>query len=138
MRIFDGVSRLQGGLDYHLARHNLLVSNLSHVDTPGFQPLDLERVDFGSVMASLQATHPDHYGTQVATGPNGVAAASGTLETKVFADPAAQAGPDGNAVSLDREAVKIASNQVRYDVIAQLVAGQLGGLQWAANDGRSG
>lgn len=130
MRIFAGVDRLQGGLDYHLARHNLLVSNLSHVDTPGYKPLDLERVEFGEVMANLEATHPDHFGAQPMQ--------AGGVGTKVITDPVAQAGPDGNAVSLDREAVKIASNQVRYDVVAQLVAGELAGLGWAANDGRGG
>jgi flagellar basal body rod protein FlgB len=45
---------------------------------------------------------------------------------------------DGNAVSLDREAVKIAANQMRYDAIASLTQNELSGLVWAANDGRGG
>ena len=37
---------------------------------------------------------------------------------------------------LDREAVKIASNQMRYDMIAQLASSQLAGLSWAVSDGK--
>ncbi len=52
-------------------------------------------------------------------------------------DASAQAaGSDGNAVSLDREAVKIATNQLRYDTVASLTQNELSGLVWAANDGR--
>jgi len=39
---------------------------------------------------------------------------------------------------VDREAAKIAANQVRYDALASLVSGELSGLSWAANDGRAG
>ncbi len=53
-------------------------------------------------------------------------------------DPGAAAGADGNGVDLDREAVKIASNQMRYDVIAQLASSQLASLAWAASDGKHG
>src|SRR5689334_19405025 len=45
-RMFDAfasVSSLQGALDYHMERHNLLVSNIAHVDTPGYRPVDLAR-----------------------------------------------------------------------------------------------
>ena len=57
---------------------------------------------------------------------------------RVVTDPTAKSGPDGNAVNVDREASKIAANQVRYDVLARLVQGELSGLAWAANDGRNG
>jgi flagellar basal-body rod protein FlgB len=133
MRIFDSVEQLRGGLDYHLARHNLLVANLGHVDTPGFKPLDLERASAtsfkGALHAAMASTQPGHFGVTPIT-----ASASGAW--KVVEDPAAAAGSDGNGVSLDREAVKIASNQLRYDTLASLVQNQLSGLEWAANDGK--
>ena len=43
--LFTGVDRLNGTLDYHLERQNVLVSNIAHVDTPGYVPKDLARVD---------------------------------------------------------------------------------------------
>jgi flagellar basal body rod protein FlgB len=51
---------------------------------------------------------------------------------------ASASGADGNKVSLDREAVKIATNQLRYDTLASLVQNELSGLAWAANDGKGG
>lgn len=132
--LFTGVDRLNGTLDYHLERQNVLVSNIAHVDTPGYVPKDLARVDaltagsgsaqFGVTMARTMANHLDD------------PVAPGLFSGRVFEDPAASPGNDGNYVSLDREAAKIASNQVRYEVIAQVVAGELDGLRFAANDGK--
>jgi flagellar basal-body rod protein FlgB len=132
MRIFDSIEQLRGGLDYHLARHNLLVANLGQADTPGFKPMDLERTtptSFEGVLhTAIQATQPGHIAA---------AQSSTTGETwRVVHDASAAAGNDGNGVSLDREAVKIASNQLRYDTLASLVQNQLSGLAWAANDGK--
>ncbi len=129
MSLFDAVSKLRGGLDYHLARHNLLTSNLAHLDTPGYKPLDLEREGgFHSVLhTEMESTQPMH-----------LAGSTQTASGKVIEDPTAKPGLDGNAVNVDREAAKVAANQVRYDTLAQLVAGELNGLSWAANDGRNG
>lgn len=138
MSLYDGIGKLRGGLDYHLARQNVLVANLSHLDTPGYRPLDLERTpaSFAKALnAELAVTDPAHMGGRQSPGaPGGEAATFG----KVVNDPTAQAGADGNGVNVDREASKIAANQVRYDVLARLVASELSGLAWAANDGRSG
>jgi flagellar basal-body rod protein FlgB len=126
-----GIDTLRAGLDYHLARHNLLTANLSHVDTPGFRPLDLERkVPFaGALHTAMASTQPGHLGGSGSS-------VARTEQIRVIPDPAAVAGEDGNAVNLDREAVKIAANNIHYDAIASLVADQLTTLSWAANDGR--
>jgi flagellar basal-body rod protein FlgB len=131
--LFTSIDRLNGTLDYHLERQNILVSNVAHVDTPGYVPKDLARMDnpasggsaqFDLVMSRTMASHmPDPV-------------APGLFRGRVFEDPSASPGNDGNYVSLDREAAKIASNQVRYEVISQLVAGELDGLRFAANDGK--
>ena len=133
MRILDSVESLHASLDYHLARHNVLTANLAHADTPGFRPLELQRTGAfeGALHAALETTNPGHIGASHS--------AAGGPGWQVVEDTTAQAtGNDGNAVSLDREAVKIASNQLRYDTLASLVQGQLSGLAWAANDGRGG
>ncbi len=132
MTLFASVENLRAGLDYHLARHNLLTANLAHVDTPGYRPLDLVRGSSfeGALNAELATTEPGHLGGTSASAPESF---------RVIEDATAQAtGADGNAVSLDREAVKIASNQLRYDTLASLVQNELSGLAWAAQDGRSG
>jgi flagellar basal-body rod protein FlgB len=128
MAILDAVEHLRAALDYHLARHNVLAANLAHMDTPGFRPLDLQRTNFeGSLQAAMLETAPGHV--------QGAAAAP--TPWHVVEDTTVQAtGSDGNAVSIDREAVKIATNQLRYDTIASLTQNELAGLAWAAGDGR--
>jgi flagellar basal-body rod protein FlgB len=136
MALLDAVQQLQVGLDYHLARHNILASNLAHLDTPGYKPLDLQRTSAAApfheaLQVALEQTEPGHLSGSVAA-PRGA-----SDETwKTVADPTVGAGADGNAVSVDREAAKIAANQVRYEALASLTSGELSGLLWAANDGR--
>jgi flagellar basal-body rod protein FlgB len=130
MTIFDGIDRLRTSLDYHLARQNLLTANLSHMDTPGYRPLDLARTGFRANLAiAMRETSPAHL--QPGGGRAGEA-------FRVFEDRDVADGLDGNAVNVDREAVKIASNQLRYDAMAQLTQSALANLLWAANDGRGG
>jgi flagellar basal-body rod protein FlgB len=131
MALLDSIDRLRGSLDYHLARQNILASNLAHVDTPGYKPLDVQRrSEFQNVLhATLRATDPRHIGPTVD---------GKTSPGQVIEDRSSPAGADGNAVNLDREAVKIASNHMRYDAIASLVGSKLSGLIWAATDARQG
>lgn len=130
--LFSGVVPLQAALNYHLERHNVLASNVAHVDTPGYRPNDLSRVDpadFARILnVTLERTASAHL-----TGPSD----NGTSSVgRVFQDPTAGAGNDGNYVSLDRESAKLAANHLRYDVVASLTASKLRGLAWAANDGK--
>lgn len=128
MDLFTDIRPLHQALDYHLERHNVLISNVSNVDTPNYVPKDLARVEGfqGALTVSLNRTNATHIAL-----PESGAPVSG----RVFEDPTAGAGNDRNFVSLDREAAKVAANQVRYDVISTLVAAELGDLSFAANDG---
>lgn len=129
MGLTESIERLRAGMDYHLARHNLLTANLAHVDTPGYMPLDLaQRATFdGALDQAMTATDPAHIEAE----------GSSPDDWEVITDPSATPGADGNGVRLDREAVKIASNNLRYDALATLVQSQLQELSWAANDGKS-
>lgn len=109
-----------------MSRHNLLVANVAHVDTPGYVPQDLQRPsmassDFGVTMDRCHASH--------------LMADAGSPNGRVFEDRSAGTGLDGNYVSLDAEAAKIAANQSRYDVVATLMSAQYKQLAYAANDG---
>lgn len=133
MALIDSVEHLRGALDYHLSRHNLLASNLAHIDTPGYKPVDLERggTFAGALHVALEATQPGHLSSSAtASAPGGGAVG------RVVEDKGAAGGGDNNGVDLDREAVKIATNQMRYDMLAQLASSQLASLSWAASDGK--
>jgi len=129
MDLFASVAPMHGALDYHLERHSVLVANVSNVDTPGYVPKDLARVDFGGTLSNaLSRTHEGHFAVGAGQVSSGM----------VITDPTAGGGLDQNKVSLDREAAKVAANQLRYDVISTLVTAELGGLSFAASDGRGG
>lgn len=125
--LFLNISPLSRSLDFHLERHNLLASNVAHVDTPGYVPRDLERASatqFGAALdVAMERTSSTHLVGQ------GTA-----LGGKVFEDRSAGGGADGNYVSLDREAAKVAANQLRYDLVSVLVKSKLQGLLDAAGD----
>jgi flagellar basal-body rod protein FlgB len=130
--IFGGLQSFHQALDYHLERHNLLASNVAHVDTPGYKPHDLARVDPGTFAAvfnvEMRRTAETHL--------SGVGGPSQSNVGRVFEDSSAGSGADGNSVSLDREASKLAANHLRYDVVSTIVASELKELMYAANDGR--
>jgi flagellar basal-body rod protein FlgB len=128
--LFANVSPLHYALDFHLERHNLLASNIAHVDTPGYKPNDLARTGEGgfeqAMQVALARTNEQHMNVG-ATDP---------LVGRVFQDLSAGGGADGNFVSLDREAGKLAANRLRYDIVSVLVKTQLDGLMRAATDGK--
>jgi flagellar basal-body rod protein FlgB len=126
--IFAAVSSLHQSLDYHLERQNVLASNVAHVDTPGYKPVDLAReVDFAGVLdVTLRRTDSHHLHGSL----------GGAQSGRVFEDTSAGAGNDGNYVSLDREAAKLAANQLRFDVVSAVASAQLKQLAYAANDAK--
>jgi flagellar basal-body rod protein FlgB len=129
--VFSSVDPLRTALDYHLDRQNVLASNVAHVDTPGYKPNDLERIDQSGFTAAmgvaLKRTSERHLiGGGMDAMPNG----------RVFEDLSAGVGNDGNYVSIDREAAKLAANQLRYDTVSAIVSAELRALSFAASDGK--
>lgn len=132
--LFQGINPLEHALGYHMERHNVLSTNVAHVDTPGFRPMDLERTgaehsqEFGrQLSAAMTRTNANHL-------PGGEV--SGAERGQLVASADAVGGMDGNYVSLDAEAAKIADNQLKYEVISALASAQFRTLSYAASDGR--
>jgi flagellar basal-body rod protein FlgB len=133
--LFASIQPLHAALDYHLERHSVLASNVAHVDTPGYKPNDLARVEStdaasfdGALRVAMRRTNEAH----LSVGGEGTE----DLEGRTFQDLSAGVGNDGNYVSLDREAAKVASNQLRYDVVSAIVSAELRGMHFAATDAK--
>lgn len=110
MSAIDGsLGTLQAALTFHRERHTVLAGNVANLDTPGYRPLDLSRPSPGG------------------DGENQVITS--------FDDGGAFQGPDGNAVSLERELAKIDANRTRYNTTAELVSRRIAMLRYAAGDG---
>jgi flagellar basal-body rod protein FlgB len=129
--LFTDIAPLRSALDYHLDRHNVLASNIAHVDTPGYVSRDLARVADTSFQRALDVSMTRTQAGHLQGAPSAVSTTG-----RVFDDPAAGAGNDKNSVSLDREAAKIAANQLRYDAASALASAELAQLAYAAGDGR--
>jgi flagellar basal-body rod protein FlgB len=122
--LFDSVDQLASSLTFHRERHSVLAGNVANVDTPGYRPLDLERVDASAPGAlPLAATAAGH---QQASGVGDAVLAFGDGDAT---------GADGNAVSLERELAKIDANRVRYQTGAELATRRLALLRYTAGDG---
>ena len=132
--LFQGIGPLEHALGYHMERHNVLSTNVAHVDTPGFRPMDVERTsdgssqDFGRQLSAVMTR------TQEGHLPGGEV--GGVNHGIVRESPDATSGMDGNYVSLDAEATKVAENQLRYEVVTALTKAQFKQLSYVASDGR--
>jgi flagellar basal-body rod protein FlgB len=95
-------------------RHQVLASNVSNIDTPGYEPND---VDFQNLIDSMQQkgvrmarTHGKHLPVQTQGGDLSV------VRT-------------GDQVSLDKEMVSIAENHLMHNAAVEMLARKFRGLQ---------
>jgi flagellar basal-body rod protein FlgB len=121
---FKTVDRLEAAMTFHRERHTVLAGNVANLDTPGYRPADLTRTP-ASDPGAMAVTDPRHIGGD----------GTGGDYTTTFDDGGALQGPDGNAVSLEREMSKIDANRARYGTSAELVSRRLALLRYAAGDG---
>jgi flagellar basal-body rod protein FlgB len=122
--LFDTVGELSRTMSFHRDRHAVLAGNLANQDTPGYTPLDLAPATTEAPLAELTRTDARHLPpSEIETAP------------EVFDDPDAEPGPDGNAVSLEREMAKIDANRVRYGTASELASRRLALLRYASTDG---
>ncbi len=95
-------------------RHQVLASNVTNIDTPGYEPKD---VDFQNLIESMQQkgvrmarTHGKHLPVQAQGGSLSV------VRT-------------GDQVSLDKEMVSIAENHLMHNAAVEMLARKFRGLQ---------
>lgn len=108
---------MRKSLDFNSSRHLLITTNISNVDTPGYKAHD---IDFKSQLSrvfrsdglSLVTTNGRHFG------PSSDAVKSMQPEAFEEMDPAKS---NGNNVDMDKEMVKLAENQIRFNATIQLM-----------------
>ena len=113
-------SMLRTRMQWHQERQKVLAENVANADTPNFRTRDLRALDFGSqAQAASQvrvaSTNPAHI-----TG----AAANGAFATD--RNNKYDVKPAGNAVNLEDEMMKVASNQMDYQAAISLYSRSMG------------
>jgi flagellar basal-body rod protein FlgB len=105
---------LERVLNVSAERHELIVTNMANVDTPGYRTKDL---DFRSELQ--RASAPDDTMSLAA-----VHKVAGLVQR-----------PDGNDVSIDREGLLLAETQMQFGLGIQLVQREFHNLLLAINEG---
>lgn len=121
-------------LDFQSQRHNMLTTNIAHVDTPGYKGYDLRFSDelkraVGTRGAiSLKRTHEMH----MPLGMNRLKEAKGRL----VPSSGTIHRLDGNTVDLDKEMAKLAENSLYYNTTARIISKKLGSIKNTINEVR--
>lgn len=114
-------SMLRTRMNWHQERQRVLAENVANADTPRFQPKDLTPLDFGRQgpraggQLQLALTSPQHL-----AGPSSVGNFATERPGKYDVKPA------GNAVNLEDEMMKVASNQMDYQAAISLYSRSMG------------
>lgn len=119
------VSMLKARLQWHQARQKVLAENVANANTPGFKPSELREPAIRNVPGvgsrlELDRTSPLHVASSGGA-PGVESAKAARFETR----------PSGNAVNLEDEMLKVASNQSDYQLAASLYQKSLAMLRTA-------
>lgn len=117
-------SMLRTRMQWHQERQKVLAENVANADTPNFRTRDLKPLDFGREVRTagqvagqvrVASTNPAHI---TGSAGNGAFAAGGNAKYDVK--------PGGNAVNLEDEMMKVASNQMDYQAAISLYSRSMG------------
>jgi flagellar basal-body rod protein FlgB len=109
-------------------RQEVLAQNIANLDTPGFRPRDLP--SFAGALRQASSAAP------VRTQPGHMAGTSGDLLQAMLPERPALHAPDGNAVSLDEQLVKVTETGTNQALVTSIYKKYVGLFGLAL--GRSG
>jgi len=110
---------LEHVLDVSAFRHQVIATNLANVDTPGYRTRDVR--EFAGAVETAMNSDGAVDGGSFAPVSHEI---RGLLER-----------PDGNNVSVDRESLLLAQNQLRFQVAVQFLKAEFHRLSNAINGG---
>jgi len=108
---------LERFLDLSSYRQQLVTTNIANIDTPGYHTRD---IDFRGELNRAMNGMDDNPSPVVSEIP-------GLIER-----------PDGNNVSIDRESLLLAENQLQFRLGVELVKNEFAMLKMAINEGGKG
>jgi flagellar basal-body rod protein FlgB len=117
-------SMLRTRMQWHQERQKVLAENVANADTPNFRTRDLKPLDFGS---QVQAASQSAGQVRVAsTNPAHITGSAGTSSFATGGNSKYDVKPAGNAVNLEDEMMKVASNQMDYQAAVSLYSRSMG------------
>ncbi|TBV82760.1 MAG: flagellar basal body rod protein FlgB [Desulfobulbaceae bacterium] len=126
-KMFEGsIAVMHQALNLRGERQGLIQSNIANLETPGYKAQDF---DFERVMAQVVARQGQGQEQMVRTHARHIGADSTELAR------ASQFSHERRPVNLDEEMLKLAENQLMYQVTSQLIAGSFRGLRHVIDEG---
>ncbi|GMV43228.1 MAG: hypothetical protein AMXMBFR64_49440 [Myxococcales bacterium] len=126
---------IQQSLDLRLQRQELLSSNLANIDTPGYQPHDVEFEGFLRRATEVPEPRVAHGVSIERTSTMHMNPADMRMEgfplDDVVERPDVENTLDGNGVDLDREAARVAENSLRYAGASEMMRRKIAALNYA-------
>jgi flagellar basal-body rod protein FlgB len=118
-------SMLRTKLHWHQERQHVLAENVANADTPEFKPSDLAAPKFGAGSSGVAPL------TLLRTSPTHLASSDSTAAFDSQPGHDFEVVPTGNAVSLEDEMMKVASNQMDFQAASALYTRGLGLIKTA-------
>jgi len=116
-------------MDWIGERQRVLAENVANADTPNFKPRDLKQVNFSELLRGnsqkmgLKVTAAGHFPAA------GGAGAEHWRSQKT--DTTYEVAPNGNAVNLEEQMMRLAENQADHNLMTNLYRKQVGLLRKA-------
>lgn len=102
---------IKGALDASSMRQEMISSNISNVNTPGYKA---KRVDFEETLkrvmdgTSMKSTHVNHFGVSDLT----------SVTPQIKAQTGNRVNEDGNNVAIDTEMAELSANAIYYQALS--------------------
>jgi flagellar basal-body rod protein FlgB len=122
------LSMLRSRMEWHQERQRVLAENVANADTPNYRPLDLAPPNFQDTLNTPPVT-------LARDNPNHIAADGGNDGFMTQHEPHYEVRPGGNAVNHEDEMMRVASNQMDFDAVANLYSRSLALIKLAAGGG---
>ena len=99
-------------------RQDVLAQNVANADTPAYVARDLRELDFDKALKQETSG-----GRMVTTNARHIAIAPQQMSKfEDYETPDQESAPDGNAVSLEQEMIKVSETQAQFQATANLYA----------------
>lgn len=119
------VGMLKQRMAWHQERQGVLAQNIANADTPNYRARDLKEPVFKQMAEGAAA------GVQIATTNPMHLTANGTQGNEPERPKPFEITPEGNAVVLEEEVMRVSQNVMDYQMVSQLYSRGLGMLRTA-------
>lgn len=127
------LSMLRDRMTWLHQRQDVLSQNVANADTPGYVARDLKPLDFAAALKNATSTGSSMMTTNARH--IGLSQSRGASKFEDRESPDIESSPNGNAVSLESQMIKVSDTQAQFAAAANLYAKALSLMKTAIGRG---